>query len=881
MEVMDSRELEQKEVLIGQKGQAEAMGVSDDAGLMMMLSTGFYGNPLRTMLQEIMFNAWDAHRMGNCQDKPFDIYLNKTTGLIIRDYGPGIPAGQIKQIYGTYGHSTKRENRELTGGFGLGSKSPFSYCDSFTVTSMNQGKKNMYLVQKASDEFNGKPGITPLISDVNTEESGLMVTVPMKSENDLRQAAEYIRDLLMFSGMKFNLHLENNNGESKVELLEDAGLLPGAFSMVERTKGIWAVYGGVRYEIKSDPEYAGDLEYLKSVANKLGGFYLGFAPNTLTPLPNREGLSLSERTKENIKARIEALYDQILEMIRPAAMVCTKFALDHLISTGMDRRFITFAWNEARDSNLGDCLLKWKTRHSFDHEKFYASREWKDLQEKCPENVLPHIWESLLKMSLFQTRSVNRLLPNTTVGTMMARIHYLRFRDQESRRILMGAKNTRMGRNQQAKSPEDYSELIQMQKQLAQVSGQKAELRLYRNSSDTWTYARNIRGAGKVVSRLNSRQEKIVKTLAAKKKLNLPSREHPDRLWNSKDGKEVTDVILDKTIILAKTVRALADTHFGFSEILFKRGNPDWFEKLKELGAARWLNNYRSFETVPAVVINDRKGAWEAVQEHLKAAGWNVILADEPEKKQPSLPLGSVNQGPVPVSKPSTKFNLIDTSKHYWSKHPDDPELDGIEDPKVYLWVTKGQFDDHYWRHPPYPKRHLVAEIQRLHPKTVMLYNKGREATLIKKGAISFAEAVENRVKKLLADTERLKKMFIYNMAWDNSNFPKDLLMIPQFQQQLGLPYLRTKQLEAFQRDIAFLQDVQDDETDHVWSSTKKMIREAFDKLKEIPEVQVVGKICRQSSVFEERALHRMVLGKKRGELKVLAEKICRFLRTA
>ena len=73
MEVMNSAELTQTDILVGQRSTTRSFGVSDDPMLMSMLSTGFYQNPLRTMIQEVMFNAWDAHRMGNCQHRPIDI----------------------------------------------------------------------------------------------------------------------------------------------------------------------------------------------------------------------------------------------------------------------------------------------------------------------------------------------------------------------------------------------------------------------------------------------------------------------------------------------------------------------------------------------------------------------------------------------------------------------------------------------------------------------------------------------------------------------------------------------------------------------------------------------------------------------------------------
>ena len=124
MEVINTTEFAPTEFLVGQQKKTLSHGVADDAALMAMLSTGFYANPMRTMIQEMLFNAWDAHKMVGKEDTPIDVYINSTSGLIIRDYGPGIEPGEgntnIHGTYCIYGYSSKRLLPGQTGGFGLG-----------------------------------------------------------------------------------------------------------------------------------------------------------------------------------------------------------------------------------------------------------------------------------------------------------------------------------------------------------------------------------------------------------------------------------------------------------------------------------------------------------------------------------------------------------------------------------------------------------------------------------------------------------------------------------------------------------------------------------------------------------------------------------------
>ena len=62
----------------------------------------------------------------------------------IKDQGPGISPDRISNIFVQYTASTKREDDIQTGAFGLGSKTPFSYSDTFTIITVYGGIKYQY-----------------------------------------------------------------------------------------------------------------------------------------------------------------------------------------------------------------------------------------------------------------------------------------------------------------------------------------------------------------------------------------------------------------------------------------------------------------------------------------------------------------------------------------------------------------------------------------------------------------------------------------------------------------------------------------------------------------------------------------------------------------
>ena len=79
------------------------------------------------------------------QDTPFEVHLPTILEpyFSVRDYGTGLTDQEIESIYTTYFESTKTNSNEYIGALGLGSKSPFSYTDNFTVTSVKNGSKSI------------------------------------------------------------------------------------------------------------------------------------------------------------------------------------------------------------------------------------------------------------------------------------------------------------------------------------------------------------------------------------------------------------------------------------------------------------------------------------------------------------------------------------------------------------------------------------------------------------------------------------------------------------------------------------------------------------------------------------------------------------------
>lgn len=859
MQVMNGGEYDQKNVLVGQAGKTQGFGVTNDPILMSMLSTGLYGNPLRTMLQEIMFNAWDAHRMGNCQDRPIDVYLNETTGLIVRDYGPGIAPDQMHSIYCIYGNSTKRADSNMTGGFGLGSKSPYAYNDSFTVTSHHKQKKSMYLMNRVSKDNDGGPGMTPIIEGVPTEECGLLVTVPLKNDRDLKRSYEFIKDIAYLSGMKINLHYEDKEPET----IESDSVEPGKWILDdEHNHGLWAVYGGVRYEIPEDDHYIAEYQFLRKVAGQLGRMYIGFKPNSLTPLPNREGLNLNERTTESIKEQLETIEEVFRQMLIPATRVMINETMRFFKDSDIQAPFLGQHWANVGDhKSLKDIVVQ-------QTEIMEAAAAARPENAEIPQSM----WNSLCHMIFTHSSRIVEMLGKEKWNQMMYIVwakNFPQHRDYRDHIMYEGKRGTRSPYKSinSIELPKSMKQIITAAKIAKDATGQDMNIRILHG--DQWLEVMNIRGAGKP-TQLDWRQKDILKALA-RDGVEIPhsKREYPDRLWFKKNGEEVKNMMMQGVIIVSKTLAALKKTGWNTQAIFTpKFGTVGNYHPFYHSNFGQHYYGRIGFP-VAALIVHQKNGDYDKAVEALKKAGYDVLEADAPEKR---TYVKKVVDG-TPVAKSTITYPLFDLQQSDWAG------LEEVENPTCYLNITAHKIQHEYSSN--LPSKFLLNVVKESTPRFVILHSKARVGRLEKKKIPSFQDKLHTIVAKIIVNEERLRKIMLFNYLHEHSNLPEEIIAIPEMQKIFGVPYIRTKEKESFERDWKILKHVNDARyRNWIETSTRQMVRDAFEKAKLDPLFSSVRSMCQKSSFFDNYQLQTAVRSMKPEEQKMFAQKIARFIRT-
>jgi hypothetical protein len=111
-----------------------------------ILSAGLYSDKVKAIIRELSANAYDSHVQAGKREIPFVVHLPNVLEpfFAVRDDGVGMSEDHIYTLYTTYFQSDKTESNDLVGCLGLGSKSPFSYTEQFTVESRYNGQKTTY-----------------------------------------------------------------------------------------------------------------------------------------------------------------------------------------------------------------------------------------------------------------------------------------------------------------------------------------------------------------------------------------------------------------------------------------------------------------------------------------------------------------------------------------------------------------------------------------------------------------------------------------------------------------------------------------------------------------------------------------------------------------
>lgn len=270
-----------------------------------MFENSTYANKPKAILRELVANGVDAHTAAGTPDRPVEVSLptEEDPTFTVRDFGIGMSQSFVMGPFMEYANgSTKDQSNDQIGGLGIGSKSPFSYVDQFSLRVVHDGHLSVYVMYKDSE---GIPGVGLVAESPTTEHNGVMVSFAVQEEDiDIFRAAaqealQYFRPLPLVENGSIHAPDYTFTGTNWA-LRPEAGEL-----------GV--IMGGVRYpvvksslehKLQQDPDLGPLLSYGLDLTLPIGSVKIA---------TSREGLSYEAVTSEGIRIGLKSVVSDVIE----------------------------------------------------------------------------------------------------------------------------------------------------------------------------------------------------------------------------------------------------------------------------------------------------------------------------------------------------------------------------------------------------------------------------------------------------------------------------------------------------------------------------------------------------------------------------------------
>ena len=283
-----------------------------------ILSKSYYSRKIDSIVREVTSNCFDSHVEAGVDDpviieKRYDIE-NNTYNIVFKDVGIGMSPDRMYNIFNNWFTSTKRKSNDYIGAFGLGSKSPFSYNDSFYITTVSDGLKYeyVYALTKSLPELISLYGYNEELEDLNLvkipkglptlERNGTEIIIPLVNNNDYRSFEESIKKELCYFD---NVYTKGFSG------------LTNDYSIYRKGSFLYRPYGNYSNELHivlGKCCYPIDWNTINRERVELP-FGVRFEIGELQVIPNRESIVYDASDDDTIAKLINSKIDAVLSEV--------------------------------------------------------------------------------------------------------------------------------------------------------------------------------------------------------------------------------------------------------------------------------------------------------------------------------------------------------------------------------------------------------------------------------------------------------------------------------------------------------------------------------------------------------------------------------------
>jgi anti-sigma regulatory factor (Ser/Thr protein kinase) len=273
------------------------MTISKDveSHIIRVLTEDSYDDPLGSSIREAISNAVDSVKeAGTGEPVIVSIKHNvqRQLELTIEDKGLGLDDVSFNKYIMGIGESSKRDNADLLGGYGVGSKSWLSYTDNFSYVCRKDGVERKYLIFKG-EEF---PESTLIYEQPTEEVNGVKITVILK-----------------------NSYYEESNCKTKIK--EQLSYLDGVYYDINGFDNKYTVYRSDDFQFSSLGTFKEMHISLKDIYYPIDWTKIDMSRievpvalrftdyNDLKPIFNRESIQYTAATIKAIKEKIIKVAD--------------------------------------------------------------------------------------------------------------------------------------------------------------------------------------------------------------------------------------------------------------------------------------------------------------------------------------------------------------------------------------------------------------------------------------------------------------------------------------------------------------------------------------------------------------------------------------------
>ena len=291
-----------------------------------LLSDKLYSDKPTAVWRELYSNAHDE--MDDNRD-PIRIKLptRDDPTCMIWDNGKGLSKDGLIDLFTTYGASDKRGTNGKIGGFGVGSKVIFAYCDSFTATSVQEGTYEKTTIMCYKDAT-GMPTVRIVAHSIadRSERFGLKLDWSVAASDVVNFRSAFIRVTSRFKYQptigdeRFKPLFKKYDAVSK-----DGGLSWGMKSEEFKaltSEGPTVVMGGVPYQLDVNMLASGHVsnDYLQPMLTSHVDIFVPVG--SVQVAASREGLSYDPVTIAYLNRRVKEYYAEVCEVYQTNLSAC-------------------------------------------------------------------------------------------------------------------------------------------------------------------------------------------------------------------------------------------------------------------------------------------------------------------------------------------------------------------------------------------------------------------------------------------------------------------------------------------------------------------------------------------------------------------------------